>query len=311
MATTMKFDLGGASIAGSNFKEGSSIKVNNTPTATLEAAAPSFDVTDGGTFFAAKDKMVAFTADDKLAGKTVVFENGTEDTEASIGTATFTSGNDIVSLTTDSVKAYMGKGDDIVYAANGTSVNDVVYLGEGKDKVQLQGDASLKIADYNYAEGDVLETLASGLDDVKGNLLAQATNLNAFDAITVGGATVSAADDGNGVFKVRVQDTVGNGVEYWGATSNKTVNMDGTTFGTDTTLILDGSKAKSAVIMGGFGDDSIYVNGGGNTVAIQKPAATIRLMVSRRLRLQTSRTTWQTTRAIRSGSQAAASLISA
>ena len=274
MATTMKFDLGGASIAGSNFKEGSSIKVNNKATATLEAAAPSFDVTDGGTFFAAENKMVAFTADDKLAGKTVVFENGTQDEEASIGTATFTSGNDIVSLTTANVKAYMGKGDDIVYAAGGTEDDpDVVYLGEGKDTVQIQKDAHLKIADYNYAEGDVLETVTSSaadFDKVKKGLLDQATNLNAFDAITVGGATVSAADDGNGVFKVRVQDTVGNGVEYWGATSNKKVDMNGTTFGTDTTLILDGSKAKSAVIMGGFGDDSIYVNGGGNTVAIQK-----------------------------------------
>ncbi len=266
MATTMTFNLGGASIGGGNFSAGSSIQVNGTATGSLAAAAPSFNVTDG-TFFAGTNSMVAFTADDKLAGKTVVFTNGEA---VSIGTATFTSGNDIVSLNSDSVKAYMGKGDDIVYAANGTSVNDVVYLGEGKDKVQLQGNASLKIADYNYADGDVLETVASNLDTVKENLLAQATNLNAFDAITVGGATVSAADDGNGVFKVRVQDTVGNGVEYWGATSNKTVNMDGTTFGTDTTLILDGSKAKSAVIMGGFGNDSIYVNGGGNTVAIQK-----------------------------------------
>lgn len=267
MATTMTFNLGGASIGGGNFAVGSSISVNGTATASLTAAAPSFDVTDG-TFFAGTNSMVAFTADDKLAGKTVVFTNGEA---VSIGTATFTSGNDIVSLTADSVKAYMGKGDDIVYAANGTSVNDVVYLGEGKDKVQLQGNASLKIADYNYADGDVIETTAADtLASVKAGLLAQATNLNAFDAITVGGATVSAADDGNGVFKVRVQDTVGNGVEYWGATSNKEVDMNGTTFGTDTTLILDGSKAKSAVIMGGFGNDSIYVNGGGNTVAIQK-----------------------------------------
>lgn len=267
MATTMKFDLAGASIGGGNFSVGSSIKVNNTATESLKTAAPSFDVTDG-TFFAGKDSIVAFTADDKLAGKTVEFANGEA---VSIGTATFTSGNDIVSLTTDSVKAYMGKGDDIVYAAGGkAAAPDVVYLGEGKDTVQIQGNAALKIADYNYAEDDVLETLTNDLSDVKDGLLAQATNLNAFDAITVGGATVSAADDGNGVFKVRVQDTVGNGVEYWGATSNKTVNMDGTTFGTDTTLILDGSKAKSAVIMGGFGDDSIYVNGGGNTVAIQK-----------------------------------------
>lgn len=268
MATTMKFDLAGASIGGGNFSVGSSIKVNDKATASLETAAPSFDVTDGGTFFAGKDSIVAFTADDKLAGKTVEFTNGEAVT---IGTATFTSGNDIVSLTTDSVKAYMGKGDDIVYAAKGK--DSVVYLGEGKDKVQIQGNASLKIADYNYADGDVLETLASNLDSadgVKAGLLKQATNLNAFDAITVGGATVSAADDGNGVFKVRVQDTVGNGVEYWGATSNKKVDMNGTAFGTNTTLILDGSKAKSAVIMGGYGDDSIYVNGGGNTVAIQK-----------------------------------------
>ena len=273
MATTMTFNLKGATFDGDNFSTGASISVNGTATASLKAAAPSFDVT-GGTFFAGKDKMVAFTADDELAGKTVVFENG-EAEQASIGTATFTSGNDIVSLTTDSVKAYMGKGDDIVYAAGGKAdAPDVVFLGEGKDKVQLQkDDAHLKIADYNYADGDVLETLADKLDGaggVKEGLLAQAGGLNAFDAITVGGATVSAADDGNGVFKVRVQDTVGNGVEYWGATSNKTVNMDGTTFGTDTTLILDGSKAKSAVIMGGFGKDSIYVNGGGNTVAIQK-----------------------------------------
>lgn len=274
MAKTMTFDLGGATIAGGKFSAKSSIQATDTKPEALGAAAPSIDVPDGGTFFATKDANVAaFTAADKLAGKTVVFQNGAAGA-ASIGTATFTSGNDIVSLNTASVKAYMGKGDDIVYAAGGTAdAPDVVYLGEGKDTVQIQKDAHLTIADYNYADGDVLETVTSSdadFDKVKKGLLDQATNLNAFDAITVGGATVSAADDGNGVFKVRVQDKDGKGVEYWGATSNKTVNMDGTTFGTDTTLILDGSKAKSAVIMGGFGDDTIYVNGGGNTVAIQK-----------------------------------------
>lgn len=265
---TVTFSLGGASIGGGNFSVGSSISVGGTATATLATAAPSFDAAGKGTFFAGTgtSSIVSFTADDALAGQTVVFANGNA---VSLGAATFTNGNDIVSLNIPSVKAYMGKGDDLVYAANGSSL-DVVYLGEGKDTVQLQTNASLKVADYNYADGDVLVTLASGLDNVKTNLLNQATNLSSFDAITVGGATVNAADDGNGVFKVRVQDTVGNGVEYWGARSNKTVNMDGTKFGTDTTLILDGSKAKSAVIMGGFGNDTIYVNGGGNTVAIQK-----------------------------------------
>lgn len=272
MASTIKFDLAGASVGGGNFSVGSSISVGGTATESLETAAPSFDVAGKGTFFAgATDNIVSFTADDALAGQTVEFANG-KDKEVTLSTATFTNGNDIVSLNVPSVKAYMGKGDDLVYATKNSSVG-VVYLGDGKDTVQLQADASLKVADYNYADGDVLVTLADkldGADGVKAGLLKQAGTLNAFDAITVGGATVSAADDGNGVFKVRVQDTVGNGVEYWGATSNKTVNMDGTTFGTDTTLILDGTKAKSALIMGGFGDDSIYVQGGGNTVAIQK-----------------------------------------
>lgn len=269
MASTIKFDLAGASVGGGNFSVGSSISVGGTATEALKTAAPSFDVAGKGTFFAgATDNIVSFTADDALAGQTVEFANGKEN-EVTLSTATFTNGNDIVSLNIPSVKAYMGKGDDLVYATKNSSLG-VVFLGEGKDTVQLQADASLKVADYNYADGDVLVTLGNDLSGVKDNLRAQATNLSSFDAITVGGATVSAADDGNGVFKVRVQDTVGNGVEYWGATSNKTVNMDGTTFGTDTTLILDGSKAKSAVIMGGFGNDSIYVNGGGNTVAIQK-----------------------------------------
>ena len=269
MASTIKFDLSGASVGGGNFSVGSSISVGGTATEPLQTAAPSFDVAGKGTFFAgATDNIVSFTADDALAGQTVEFANG-KDKEVTLGTATFTNGNDIVSLSVPSVKAYMGKGDDLVYATKNSSLG-TVFLGEGKDTVQLQADASLKVADYNYADGDVLVTLGNDLSKVKDNLRAQAANLSSFDAITVGGATVSAADDGNGVFKVRVQDTVGNGVEYWGATSNKKVDMNGTTFGTDTTLILDGSKAKSAVIMGGFGDDSIYVNGGGNTVAIQK-----------------------------------------
>lgn len=268
MASTIRFDLDGVSIDSGNFSVGSSIKVNNKATDSLASAAPSFDVAGKGTFFAkANSSIVSFTADDALAGQTVEFAN--KEDRATLGTATFTNGNDIVSLNVPSVKAYMGKGDDLVYAMKQSSIG-TVYLGDGKDTVQLQADASLKVADYNYADSDVLVTVADNLDDVRGDLLKQATNLSSFDEIKVGGATVNAADDGNGVFKVRVQDTVGNGVEYWGATSNKTVNMDGTTFGTDTNLILDGSKAKSAVIMGGFGDDSIYVQGGGNTVAIQK-----------------------------------------
>lgn len=268
MASTIRFDLDGVSIDSGNFSVGSSIKVNNKATDSLASAAPSFDVAGKGTFFAkANSSIVSFTADDALAGQTVEFAN--KEDRATLGTATFTNGNDIVSLNVPSVKAYMGKGDDLVYAMEQSSIG-TVYLGDGKDTVQLKTKASLTVADYNYADGDVLVTVANDLTKTKEGLLAQATNLSTFDGITVGGATVSAADDGNGVFKVRVQDTVGDGVEYWGATSNKTVNMDGTTFGTDTTLILDGTKAKSAVIMGGFGNDSIYVNGGGNTVAIQK-----------------------------------------
>lgn len=256
------FDLSGATIGGGNFTVGSSITGGGSTATSLAAGAPVI-TTAGGTFTALSTGPVAAFTASGASGSTYKFTNGDN---ASVNVAHFTDGKDNVSMTGASLTAYLGAGDDVV-SLSGAS--DVVYLGTGADTVVI-GSNTGTVADYSYADGDVLQVsaTASALEGVVDQSLA------AGNAITVDGATVTAAADSDNTFKLKLKDS-SNVVEFWGAVAGKDVVLNGTTYGTNTPIYVDALKSAGASVMGGYGNDTIRLNGsGGNLVGIQKAGGT-------------------------------------
>ena len=257
------FDLSGATIGGGNFTVGSSIKGGGSTATSLAAGAPVI-TTAGGTFTALSTGSVAAFTASGASGSTYKFTNGDK---ASVNVAHFTDGKDNVSMTGVSLTAYLGAGDDVV-SLSGAS--DVVYLGAGADTVVI-GRHKGTVADYSYADGDVLQVsaTASALKGVVDQSLA------AGNAITVDGATVTAAADSDNTFKLKLAKDSSDVVEFWGAVAGKDVVLNGTTYGTNTPIYVDALKSAGASVMGGYGNDTIRLNGsGGNLVGIQKAGGT-------------------------------------
>lgn len=262
------FDLSGATIGGGNFTVGSSVSVGSAAGTALKANAPVITTT-GGTFTALSTGSVAAFTASGVSGSTYTFTDGNK---ASVNVAHFTDGADKVSMTGHSLTAYLGAGDDVVSLA-GAGASDVVYLGTGADTVVI-GKNKGTVADYSYADGDVLQvSAASGVDAVTG-LAAQ--SLAAGNAITVDGATVTAAADADNTFKLKLAANDNKDVvEFWGAVAGKDVVLNGTTYGTNTPVYVDALKSAGASVMGGYGNDTIRLNGsGGNLVGIQKAGGT-------------------------------------
>lgn len=257
------FDLSGATIGGGNFTVGSSVSVGSAAGTALKANAPVITTT-GGTFTALSTGSVAAFTASGVSGSTYTFTDGNE---ASVNVAHFTDGADKVSMTGHSLTAYLGAGDDVVSLAG---AGDVVYLGTGADTVVI-GEKKGTVADYNYADGDVLQVsaTASALKGVVDQSLA------AGNAITVDGATVTAAADSDNTFKLKLAKDSSDVVEFWGAVAGKDVVLNGTTYGTNTPIYVDALKSAGASVMGGYGNDTIRLNGsGGNLVGIQKAGGT-------------------------------------
>lgn len=257
------FDLSGATIGGGNFTVGSSIKDGGSTATSLAASAPVI-TTAGGTFTALSTGSVAAFTASGASGSTYKFTNGDN---AFVNVAHFTDGADKVSMTGHSLTAYLGAGDDVV-SLSGAS--DVVYLGAGADTVVIGNNKEGTVADYSYADGDVLQVndTVSALKGVVDQSLA------AGNAITVDGATVTAAADSDNTFKLKLKDS-SNVVEFWGAVAGKDVVLNGTTYGTNTPIYVDALKSAGASVMGGYGNDTIRLNGsGGNLVGIQKAGGT-------------------------------------
>ena len=142
-------------------------------------------------------------------------------------------GKDAVTITEAGTTVSLGDGDDYV-TVNSSAASDVVLtLGEGKDTVDLAGGiASVKVTDYNFADGDVISVgtgdsvVAYNGDDgfvVGGKVTVNAAKGDGYYGLQVNGNDYIAAVDGN----VSFTQTDKNKVSVYAADSSVEVkNLD-------------------------------------------------------------------------------------
>ena len=126
-----------------------------------------------------------------------------------LASVTTGAGKDSIKVTDagDGVVFDLGAGNDIFQFTKGEAT---VTLGEGADLVSVDASAGdkLKITDYNYAEGDVIQIAATAKLDM------DYTKSTA--TVTNGSTTVEAATTlNNGVYEFNIKDTAGTAPTHY------------------------------------------------------------------------------------------------
>ncbi len=139
-------------------------------------------------------------------------------------------GKDNVTVTVAGTTVSLGDGDDYV-TVNSSAESDVVLtLGEGKDTVDLAGGlASVKVTDYNFADGDVISVTAgaatfdgNGQFVVDDEVSVDAAKGDGYYGLQVNGKDYIAAVDGN----VSFTQTDKNAVSVYAASGAEVKNLD-------------------------------------------------------------------------------------
>ena len=138
-------------------------------------------------------------------------------------------GKDAVTVTEEGTTVSLGDGND--YVSVGTGADGVILnLGEGKDTVDLAGGvASVKVTDYNFADGDVISvgtsTVAYNGDGkfvVDSKVSVDAAKGDGYYGLQVNDKDYIAAVDGN----VSFTQTDKNEVSVYAASGAEVKNLD-------------------------------------------------------------------------------------
>ena len=228
----IKYDLSKVSVSSGSFT------TNEDPSAEINgniklAKTPDGDMSvlqdKNGILFAGESKDYDFTA--LTGGKFTFTDSETQAAIKSFDGAGVTSkieltidkssnNKNLASVTTgagkDSIKVTdagagvvfdLGAGNDIFQFSKGAAT---VTLGEGADLVSVDASSNdkLKITDYNYAEGDVIQIAATA------KLNMDYTKSTA--KVTSGQTTVEAATTlNNGVYEFNIKDTAGTATTHY------------------------------------------------------------------------------------------------
>lgn len=138
-------------------------------------------------------------------------------------------GKDTVTITEAGTTVSLGDGNDYVSVKTGVD-NVILNLGEGKDTVDLAGGlASVKVADYNFADGDVITVNTSDVTfDGKGQFVVgdkvsvDAAKGDGYYGLQVNDNDYIAAVDGN----VSFTQTDKNNVSVYAADDVEVKNLD-------------------------------------------------------------------------------------
>lgn len=141
--------------------------------------------------------VTTIVADDTTYG--LSFDQGKDKTlNNRVKTLKLGGGKDTVTVTEAGTTVSLGDGNDYV-SVSGAGDNVILNLGEGKDTVDLAaGAASVKVTDYNFADGDVI-SVGSGDSVVT-------YNGNGDDVFVVGGKVSVNAAKGDGYYGLQVND---------------------------------------------------------------------------------------------------------
>ena len=167
-------------------------------------------------------------------------------------------GADSISLGAATGELNLGAGNDTVVM--GTNENAKVSLGAGVDMVHVAAVATAKgtVADYNFADGDVISVGGSALD------------LGNFSVLSDGKVSLNGADPGlvinttkkDGVYAAKFAEGIIDGfagdVTYFTAAENSgKVNIDATG---SAKAIIDATESTGAKIVSGKGDDIVSLS---------------------------------------------------
>jgi len=173
------------------------------------------------------------------------------------------SGADVVTMNateTAFTSLNTGAGNDKVIISGKTAVGTSVTLGAGADTLDLTGAdpaASLAVADYNYADGDVIKIL-----DAETPTLGDTGALSFGTATKVSVKTAMADNQ----YKVTALNASNVTSEYWTAAANTAVTMDAS--GKTYAINIDARSAASANITGSATDDTITLGTGKTTLNV-------------------------------------------
>lgn len=168
-------------------------------------------------------------------------------------------GNDTLTTGAATASVNAGAGDDLVTA----SVDSSVTLGAGADTLVQSGSVNIGVADYSYADGDVIS--------VTSGTVAIAAGTGDFSVNTSVTGTLKAE---NNWFEMKVDN--GSVIDYHTA-------VDGGYAPVDVKLDLsksrvqndvDASKAKTADIVLGYGNDNVTLGSGADTITVSKVGGT-------------------------------------
>lgn len=162
-------------------------------------------------------------------------------------------GNDSIkaAFAGDSVNG--GAGDDTVDLGALATTN--VTLGAGADTVIVDVSKAQGATDYSYADGDVVKlTTAYGSTPI---------SLSQNGVLTAGSASVSVPAIVDNTYKAVVADTTATR-EYWTVGNKTAVTLDASAKAN--AVVMDATKADSAVITTGYGNDTVSVAGAAVTL---------------------------------------------
>ena len=253
---------------------------------TVDGTGKKVIVGGYGAFYAPKSDAVVFTADASLNGEVELVATSVSGAAATLaganfsaatagvnykGTANMTNitggaGNDTIDSTPVTVEASVnaGAGNDSLKVGGSDTNATHVTLGAGADTIDIASGKAVKIADYNYYEGDVIKS-------------ADTVKVGADGTLALGNSTNSVVSGANGV---AVQDNwyaakVDNAsaiTDYFTAVGGNNVNVTKDLSKSVIANFVDASGAKSANITLGHGSDTVSLSSGVDTVAVGKSA---------------------------------------
>lgn len=238
----------GASAFNGDSKDVSITSSGAPVTAATSTAGGSAKLEGFGTLKAIGDKVVTFVADADMKSGVYSAKMNTNASiktfDASNASANLNLTTKLVSVTGGLLKGGSGNDTIVVEAYDNTAPTGVqVFGGKGADLFKVKGDAAVKIADYNYTDGDKISV----------NAAPAITKFDTNGNMTVGTNTVNGSVADN-IYKFGVIDGNKKKYDYVAAANNADVKY---TAGTDNlvfqatgtgNVVVDASKAAATSI---------------------------------------------------------------
>ena len=239
-----------------------SIDGGSTLTATVDGN--KVIINGYGTFDLSTPASTTFTADAGLTGDFAIEFDTNNITGAALAKADFSKASGVKFEKNAGTAEIIGTaGNDVIKAGDASAVK--VTLGAGADTIDVVADKEVKIADYNYFEGDVIKSTSAVTVQSDGKLILGSSA----NSIVSGDNGVAVQDNW---YAAKV-DNNGTVVDYFTAVSGNNQNVTKDLSKSTVKNIVDAKGAKTANITLGQGNDTVSLAAGGvgaDTIKIGK-----------------------------------------